>query len=321
MLHRGARARQVLDLARVLAPLVALILAISETTSWASAPNVPVVPINRAAVIAGETIPVGYRVGHSLIYPGRGGFSILADPSINWTQDAMLSYVKNHEAEQDLAVFLRSPYAHSAQAKEASQPLPVVPTSTAAESIAPQSSSYMCNYNATTGLCSYPFNAGTFFAVNGYQNGVIADHSVLTGHYGGGTLYSGLDYPYSYIAWTPDTAVYDGNLSDNVTSVKLTLTWTFSGIGVSVGWPPNASIFQNSSGYTWDSGLQPTWYYEFYTTSPIIWSNSLLATQTGTSYVATGVVNIKQANGSIYGYSGTHSEGFNSGGIWGDAWQ
>lgn len=64
--------------------VVATFLTMLPTTAFAASPPniVSVVPISLPDTIAGQTIPTGYQVGDSVIYPSSGGYSILANPRI-----------------------------------------------------------------------------------------------------------------------------------------------------------------------------------------------------------------------------------------------
>ncbi|MCL6596070.1 MAG: hypothetical protein K6V73_07645 [Firmicutes bacterium] len=262
---------------------------------------------------------MGYEVGESIIYPGLGGYSILANPALKWTIPMKQAYIANHEPQQDLAAFLSSSYAHSPEAALAHRPLFTLhPSGTLRSSkltppanISPFVNSCGCS------LGSHTFDSGQYFSVGGIsEGGFTGDASEVFTDLGdaGGT---DLDYPYYYAQWgNLYTYVEDLQTTYPNESVALQVSWTFSGLGVSVSWPPSVSV--QGSQYVWQSYDQPTWYYAFTTSqSDFISSSSLLATQTGTQYTYIGTVNINYY-GTGEGAAGSHSEGWSGGSINGD---
>jgi hypothetical protein len=261
-----------------------------------------VIPINHPDVVAGQIIVPGYEVGKSIIYPGCGGYSVLANPSLNWTADSKSAYVNTRQARKDLNAFLGSVYANSATFGVDGSGMPLT------------SGNHPLVNRARLGV--YYFRSISYFPVSGdVQGGVMEDESAI-GSESGIAFGTKLDFPYKYVIWYASTDVYD--LAHNVVSVDLSLSWTFSSIPFTypcVSHP--SSIASNGSRYSWSSGPQQTWYYAFIAPRGIISSLSTFRSQIGTSYSNQGTVNVR-GNGGVSGFAGVHYEGYDSKGIWGD---
>ena len=274
-----------------------------------------VIPISKSDTVMGQNIPIGYQVGQSIIYPGNGGYSILANPEIHWTRASKLAYVNNHQAQADLNVFLNSAYAQSPEAQQARKPMLLKQSTHPSLQITNTvlQTSNAVNSSTSTPTGSFTFDSGQYFSVNGAtQGGFVGDGSTLTTELGNANG-TNLDWPYFYAAWTPYTEVMD--LQGNPISVNLQMQWTFAGTSFEVSYPPG--VYPSSSSFTWDSGNQPTWDYTFAEGQSFIWSSSTLATQTATTLFYAGTVNVS-SGGTIQGYPGSHSEGYNIDGIWGN---
>lgn len=262
-------------------------------------------PVNKPDDVAGQTVTTGYEVGESVIYPGSGGYSILADPTREWTVGAKTAYVGNHQAGKDLAAFLASPYADSPAVRQAEQQLGILSGSDFGSSgpVAPSA------VPATAG--SFRFRSGTYFTVSGNQHGgFVADGSMLVtgpGHAFG----TNLEYPYRYAGWRPLATVYD--IPDPKVDVDLGFTWQFSGLWLAVSHPPG--VTSGGGYYQWDSGPQYTWCYTFAGKPGFISSLAWLPTQTGTTCVYGGSVTVIRDGAAFAGPFGAGRDGLGSDGV------
>ncbi len=300
--------------------VVATFLTMLPTTAFAASPPniVSVVPISLPDTIAGQTIPTGYQVGDSVIYPSSGGYSILANPHKTWTTASKKAYVRNQQALKDLLTFADSPYSHSPEAQAAgtiarsqvkaqiqkSAPVPATKLANPADT-----SRLTSLTSASSSFVHFTFNDWDYFTVSGNsQGGFISDSSVLTGEADPISVSPSFNSPSNYLGWRPYTSVMD--LIGTPKTVQLNLTWNFSGVTFGVSYP-FPSVSPSSNGGTWSSGRQATWDYTWAPSQQPIYASSGAQTLTGTTEAITGTINVENVYGTITGYSGTHTIGWN----------
>jgi len=258
-----------------------------------------VTPVVRPDAVAGQIVAIGYEVGQSIIYPGYGGYSVLANPGAAWTVATRTAFLDNHQARQDLKTFLASPYAASPEAR---QTLPD------GRDVYPG--------GVVDVMPSVPARAGSFqFGAEGGgpPGSFLRDASTLETEPGGNGM--DLAWPYYFAGWAPCAEV--GDLADTPQDVELGFSWTFSGLGVRLYRPH--TVYSDGGGYAWSSGPQRSWYYAFLAPGVLIASSTTLVTQTGTTTSCGADVRLGIGGASDYGFSLQGREGWGFRGIFGNS--
>lgn len=272
---------------------VSLGASVPLTNTMTYAASLPkVVPVSVPDVVAGHTIPIGYKVGESIMYPSLGGYSILANPHIAWTNASKLAYVHNQQALKDLQAFSASPYSRAPETQQAGP----INSAQIQEALSPTPNL------ALWGFKQYTFDDWQYFAVNGdSQGGFLSDSSVLTISK---NVIGGYANPAGYLGWRPVTSVMD--LQGTPVTVQLNIAWNFSGVTLGLSYP-FPTVAKSNSGGSWYSGNQATWDYSWFPTQQPIYANPAVYDLFGTSETMMGTINVREPDGGITGTSGTHT--------------
>ncbi|NMP24900.1 hypothetical protein [Sulfobacillus harzensis] len=271
-----------------------------------------VTPVARPDIVDGQTIPIGYRVGDSIIYPSAGGYSILANPKVKWTPALRKSYIQNRQQLRDLLTFASSAYSHSPEAQKAGPVNVLEIEDTLNNRSIRQGTTNASQTNtvvspaSTNGFDHYTFSDSTGFTVGSSDEGLIQDNSVLTAQANefGGT---GFENPNNYLGWRPNTTVTD--VAGTNQSLDLSFIWTFHGWSYGLSYP-SPSVAPTSTGGTWNSGTQYTWQYTWAPSSQPIYASPGVESLTGTTEQISATINSASLSGAITGYSGFHTIGW-----------